>query len=171
MEARSVSNAAAATAAPKVVKLGKEEYTLAPLRMGDLGLIQEEINKLPRPDLIKPLRADLEGMPSETVQAILLPAAMRMVNWPPDLVLNPDAIVEVSRRPAIMRFLMYLAIKRNHPNITQPKADEVYNDLTQDEWQQFLKVALDLKEVPEEKKEDKEAGAENGTTTRPATAT
>jgi hypothetical protein len=167
MEALDVSNAAAATAAPKEVKLGEKEYTVSRLRMGAIGLIQEQINKLPRPDLIPQLRKDLEGLPPETLQALMLPAIIRMTNWPPDLLMNPDAVVEIARNPPIMKRLVYLAIKRNHPDITQPEADDLFDDLDPRDMDELMKVALDLK-VAEKKVE---AGENGDSTTRPDTDT
>jgi hypothetical protein len=170
MEALDVSNAAAATAAPKEVKLGDKTYTLSRLNMKGIGLIQEMINALPRPDLIPQLRKDLEGLPPETFQAILLPAAIKMSNWPPDLLFNDEAVIEVTKSAAIMKRLVYLSLSRNHPEVTQEKADALFDDMIQEEFNQVLKAALNLKEVAEKKAEAQGAG-ENGTTTSVATAT
>lgn len=91
--------ATAAGVSAETVNIDGKPVACVPMSVGAVAHLQAVLNALPRPHDLKAIKAELEGLPAEVVNPILVNYAEENRRWPPRLLEGADGALELLQRP------------------------------------------------------------------------
>jgi hypothetical protein len=151
-------NSPAAAAVPTEIVVAGKTWKASQLSMRAIGEIQQWLNQQPRPNTLAELRAIMDGLDKDLVNALLAPVIADHIKWPPDLLFDARGPELVARSPEAMKKVVHLSLKPNHPDLSEGEALVVYESLTQSQFNTVFRVAFDWKQVEGQDPKDHDLG-------------